>query len=621
VKLNFIKNYFYIFAITYIMSITTKFIFVYYLYDNFSEFNISTLIYAVFWGYKFDFATSGVIAFLATLFDFNKKIFSRLGAVLIVSVFFMQVGDILYFNESSRHIGYEIMDIFVDAKSLFMTAYSQHTLLTILSIIIGMILFYLLSKYLSKLETIKWSRYYLVNKLILIALTVLFIRGLFQHIPLTPWQSNQIGETKLATLALNPAYNIIYSLVNHKKKLEKIKLATDTENILKVFSTLYSEHNKSTHLPLFKEKPNIVFFYLESWSGVNIKSYGFPHDTTPFLNEILTKSIRPKGMIASGHRTTEGIFASLTSFQNPLGKSVAQTQLQNFDYPSIINILNKNSSYSSAFFQGTSKETSGTGSLAQSLGFANSYGKRDIDKHIYEWNHWGLHDVDLYNFTLEKLESMKKPFVIGINGATTHDEKIPSQIKKIHFVDDESYNNQLNALHFADLALKEFVLSVQKEYPNTLFVFFADHCGGVKGSSFENYLIPFALYHKDLEAKFYDTYLSQRDIAPIIYDMIYGDYKKSHINFSGKSIFSDKEFFADYYHNGILGWVEGDFILEINTITNKYKCFEIVNFKDKEIACRDDIVAFRDKAIAFTELSQTLLFDGELDKFKEYRYR
>ena len=601
------------------MVLLTKVIFYFYLHEEFSSFSFQESLYAMVWGYKFDFAIAGVVAFLATLFDWSKKLFALLGSLLVVSIFLLQIGDILYYNEANRHIGYEITDTFTDASSLFMTAYGQHRLLTFSSLIMAILLFVGLYRWLLKFPKIELRKIYMAQKLILIVLTVFFVRGMAQGIPLNPWQSNQIGEGKLANLALNSSYNVLYVLANSHKKLKKMKLpAIDKDEIKVAFRELYYPEDKSKKSLPQLTQPNIVFFFLESWSAVNMKSYGYPKSTTPFFDEMLKKSVHPKAMMAGGHRTTEGIFTTLVSYQNPLGRSIAKSNLEGFDYSSIIKIL-KQKGYGSAFFQGTSKETSGTGSLAQDLGFSKSYGKRDVQEKIYPENHWGVQDVDLYNFSLKQIDNMKKPFVIGINGATTHDDVLPEGFESKEFSEDRAYNKQLNALHFADMALGEFVKKIEKKYPNTLFVFFADHCGGVRGTIFQSYLIPFALYHKDLEPKNYDVMLSQRDIAPTVYDLAVGDYKKDKINFSGKSLLDDQRFFADYYHNGLLGWVEKDKILELNLATNKEKCYELKGFKNEEIECSNKVRAFKKRMLSFTEVSQSLLFEGKTDKFIEYR--
>ena len=616
---NCMKNYFTTFFISYIVLIFTKLIFILYLYNYFKDINTLELFLSIFAGYKFDFATSGFIALLSSLFNFRKTLFTFGSAIFIVILLLTQLSDILYFYESSRHIGYEITDTITDMGSLFMTAYSQHTIFTILSLLFALFLFLFLLEYIYKLKVQSFNKMYFVNQFILLLITIFFVRGMTQSIPLNPWQSNKIGDTKLASIALNGTYNIIYSLANKKKQLQPLKLPNlDEETIKLSLDEIYQENDTNITFPIIKSKPNIVFLFLESWSATLIKPYGGKYDTTPFFNQLLQKSIRPTIMIAGGHRTTEGMFAVISSWQNPLGKSVAKTQLQNFKYPSIVNEFN-HIGYNSAFFQGTSKETSGTGSFAQNLGFKQSYGKKDITKRIYEENYWGVHDVDLYNFVQEKLNStLKEPFVIGINGATTHDNKIPKGIEKINFTTDK-INDELNALHFSDMALKGFVENVENKYPNTIFVVFADHCGGGVSSMLKNYEIPFALYSKQLILpKYYDTYLPQRDIAPSVYDLVIGNYKTSNIAFSGKSLFQDNNFFADFYHNGILGWIENHHLIQLNLTNNNLKCFDINQLDINETKCIDKSIELKNHALSFTKTSQDLLFSNKIKNFFQF---
>ncbi len=606
------KNYFFVFVVSYLVILFGKLLFLIKVGDG----EFIQKLWAIFWGYKFDFAVSGIVAFLAGLFEFNKKFFILASSILITFVFLVQVSDILYFIESNRHIGYEVLDVFTDAKSLLDTAIFKYGWFFLLSMIFALLLFLILYFYFkNSLKKIEFKRY-LYSRIFILILSVFFIRGMFQHIPLTPWQANQIGDTKLTPYAINGFYSAIYAIANTAKKLKMIKFS-HPKNIN--LTSLYNDAKNDNNLPIIKSKPNIVFFFMESWSGVDLKPYGANYEATPQFDKILKKSLRVKFMVASGHRTTEGMFATLVSYPNPLGKSVAKTQLQDFKYKSIIDILDEKG-YSSAFFQGTSKETSGTGSLAQSLGFRKSYGKRDVKKRIYEENYWGVHDADLYNFALQKLNGeLKEPFVIGINGATTHDNKLPKGIKSIRFVKDEALNKELNAFHFADESLGKFIKEVKKKFPNTLFVLFADHCGGRIKGSLRNYIIPFAIYSKDIKAKYIDKIISQRDIAPTVLDIAVGNYKKLAPNFSGKSLISDSKFFADYFHSGVLGWIQKDNCLEINLATNKNKCYKIVKFNKKVTSCSDDFREMKKNALGFTFITQKLLFDGNISEFKEWR--
>lgn len=617
------KNYFLILFSVYAVILITKFIFTAYLHTQFIDFTNQELIYAILWGYKFDFAASAIIALIVSLFDFNKKLFAFIGSLLITTVALTQIGDILYFDESSRHIGYEIFDIIVDAQSLFMTALSQHTLIFFSTIIVAFFLLIYSYKLYSTSTATRFNKYYLVQKIFIILISIFFVRGMVQHIPLHPWQANEIGNSQLASVSLNSIYNIAYTIVNQSKKLKPVDLPKlDKAEQLKAMSEIYNSNQKNLQTPIINTKPNIVFFFLESWSGRNMKPYGYPNKTTPNFDKLLEQSIRPRAMVASGHRTTEGIFATLTSFQNPLGKTIAKTQLQDYQYDSIIYLLNKEG-YQSAFFQGTSKDTSGTGSLLSYLGFSESYGKRDIQERIYEENYWGVHDTDLYNFINKKLDSkqIKEPFVIGLNNASTHDIKMPQGEPSFQFSEDENLNKKLNTLHYSDRELGKFIANIEEKFPNTIFVIFADHCGSTLQDNLDNYIIPFAIYSKKLiEPKYYDILASQRDIAPTVYDLVLGKNESDTQNFSGTSLLKKEKSYADYFHNGILGWIEDNIVVEINTANNEINCYNLNWLQKESIACNkinsDEMMK---RALSYTTISQKLLFEGKMQEFHSYK--
>ena len=610
--MKLLKNYFLIFIICVVISFFSKIIFAFY---NFYDVGLIDKIYAVFYGYKFDFAISAIIALLATFLDFNKKAMLTVSLILIISLFCFLMGDTMYFSDASRHISYEIKDALAESEGLFGTAIKEYRGLLICSIvsifIIGIFSFKVL---INNLQQIKLTKFYLLWKLLLVAISVFFIRGMFQHIPLDPWHSYRIGEPKLAMISLNSAYNAVFQNIRNKGDI-KITPKYPVENELQNIHQLYGSEPIIYTQPKLT-KPNIVIFFLESWSAAFFKDYGSEYDVAPKFSEILSQSIRPKAMIANGHRTVEGVFSTLTSFQNPLGKSVARTSLQSFKYKSLLDLLNKEG-YSSAFFQGSNAGTA-AGSLAQNLGFHDSYGRQDIKTRIYEENHWGVHDPDLYNFVFKKINNMHKPFIIGINGTTTHDVVLPKSVKKIHFTDDENLNNILNTYHFSDQATYDFIKEVENKYPNTIFVLLADHTARLKNAGdFLNYLIPFAIYSPKLKAQYIDSFISQRDIAPTLTDLVLGDYRKLAPSFSGKSLIRDHDFFGDFYSNGILGLVKNNVMLKM--VNNKIKCFDVADFKPKEINCPKDAPQWANEIKSFTNAQQELLFKGKTLDFNQFR--
>jgi phosphoglycerol transferase MdoB-like AlkP superfamily enzyme len=576
------------------------------------------ILYAIFWGYKFDLAVSGAVALMVTFFDFHKKTFLYVFALALTGLFLFQMSDIMYFEDSSRHIGYEIFSALHDSKGLMATALTQHAMLVSFSLIGALVLFALIIRV--GLHThMSLSKTYALEKFFMIAITIFFVRGMFQHIPLHPWQANNVGDERAAAIALNGAYNTLYVLANANKQVEQVTLPQieGMPHYKEIVKEMYESESKNFTPNLAVEKPNIVFVLSESWTAEYMKSYGYEHATTPFFDSLLQQSVRPKVMIANGHRTTEGIFATFASYQNPLGKSIAKSQLQNFSYNSVIKIL-RDKGYSSAFFQGSAKDTSGTGSLATDLGFEQSYGKSNIKDRIYDENGWGVHDTDLFNFVHATVNTkLQEPFVIGINGASTHDSVLPTGFEEKYFVADTRINQILNTLHYSDFALQEFVTRLEKEYPNTLFVIMADHCSGIASGSLENYMIPFLIYSKKLlEPQYYDVVVSQRDVAPTLLTLLKIDTHKS---FTGKSMFLENRFFADYFHNGILGWIEEDRGIEVDLSANTLACYTLKDsLKQEKEVCSTTYTQMHQRALSFTRYSQELLFAGKTQDFFSY---
>ncbi len=607
--MSLFKQYYKLLALYVIFIIITKVLFYFYLRNNFSELSWQASIYAIFWGYKFDFSVAALFSFIASIFDFNKKVYAFISTLFLVLIVNIQIGDMLYFSEAGRHVGYEIFDIFVDMESLLLTAYSQHFFLTLVTLISSIAVFIVGFSQWKTVIVTQFNRYYIPKKVILLLMSIFFIRGMsVQGIPLNPWQAGQLANNKQAILALNASYSVVFALTNKNKAIRRLHIPNVNQNIInQSLGALYADKNTKIKTPILTSKPNVVMLFLESWSAKYMQSYGYQSSTTPYFDTILKQSIRPRAMIAGGHRTSEGMFAALSSMQNPLGRTIAKTPLQDIKHPSIVNNLNQ-IGYSSTFFQGTSKETSGVGSFAQSLGFVDSFGKRDIENIKYPKNNWGVQDYDLYQFALKRMQSMSSPFVIGINGATTHDLVVPDEFPSKHFSNDKDLNAMLNTYRFSDFSLEYFIKAVKNKYPNTIFVLFADHTGSRISDNLENYLIPFAIYAPNiLTAQYKDVIMSQRDIAPSLYDLIIGDYTKT--QFSGKSIFRDAYYFADYFHNNVLGWVEAEDIVEINIQTGDFLCFKLNILQKQAVKCENKHEDLKNHALSFTSYYQNLLFN------------
>ena len=74
---------------------------------------------------------------------------------------------------------------------------------------------------------------------------------------------------------------------------------------------------------------------------------------------------------------------------------------------------------------------------------------------------------------------------------------------------------------------------------------------------------------------------------------------------------------ADFYHNGTLGWIENNRLVESSVSQlDAIKCFDLdlVQAKEQEVPCVESDYALQTKSKVFTVHSQNLLFDERVNK-------
>jgi len=619
-----------------LVSVSEKVVFYFYYHSALSSLSFGETLYAFIFGLRFDIALAATLAYVAYIgayllyrllrvrFSTGIQILTYLAMTVLL---FIHGADLLYFGESGRHLGYELMQGYNSRDALTATALHCYP-----APVAGQLLLLLPALlYISRRLFRRWSpqpdsgtsrpgfwrKLHAEGQLLLLLpIVVILGRGGLQHVPLEPLWAQEIGNTDAATLALNGAYNAIFSSITPYS----IKPVIDKKPDAKQLAILRALYPRDPHLQQVsenippKDRPNVVMFFLESWSAHYMSTYGYDKPTTPNFTRLRNAGFSVKGMMAGGHRTTEGLYSALCSAQNPLGKSVAQTQLQNYHYDCLPKILDK-AGYHTAFFQGTRVNTSGTGAFAQMLGFHQSYGKADVKKREYPENGWGVQDPDLYRFILKKLNKMPQPFLIGINNATTHDNVLPPGMKAPYTTANDT-DKYLNVLQFSDKSLGEFIHALYSDpkLKNTIVVLESDHCGFASTPQINNYFISFAIYGPGLIKHGYRNIVaSQRDVAPTVLDLL---HMKPAPWFEGKSLLrDDPNHFASYYYPGVQGWVQNNRVVEFPILQpNQLHCFSY-DAKNTPLACTAADKARRNRALAFSTLSQWLLFKGKTTDF------
>jgi len=627
--------YFVSFAALVVAGLVYKAVFVVYNYQQFSNLAVSEIAYALFWGVRFDMAAAALLSLLSCiilwLFYRLSPSTSPASALLFIMLLLqltMQIGDTVYYAEAGRHVSYEMRDALADASGLFMTAVTQHAMFIVLSYLFGYVVILIILNFSKRILSYTQAGAampesglkYGLKFLVILLLSVLVVRGGVTGVPQSVISAFKIGDAQQAIVAMNGAYSVVYGVLHSSKEVSRIDVTLpEGVDVNRVMRSMYASepvnHNDGTAV----KRVNLVFVLLEGWAADLMSGYGYDEVTTPFFDSLKKRALSPAGVISGGVRTTEGIYAIFCSQQNPLGETVAQSSLQNNQYHCLPNILKEQGWYT-AFFQGSHKETSGTGAFAQSLGFTDSYAKEDMPDGRYEHNYWGAHDPDIYDYALGKMDQMPQPFLVGINTNSTHDTRVPPGVAP--FFGDDSRDKR-SVMHFADQAIKEFFQKLKDKpyYENTIFVLLSDHTGGKHKSIAQKYFIPGIIYSENMiPSGKLDRYVSQRDFSPTVLDVLALPASPS---FAGKSFFADEHdvFFADYFDAGSIGWIENDSLVE--TSVNKpseMKCYSIEKglIDAYPVSCDDEYVDRSIRSLVFTAYSQQRLFDGKTKSFYDF---
>jgi phosphoglycerol transferase MdoB-like AlkP superfamily enzyme len=588
----------------------------------------------LFVGLRFDFAVAAILALLAYLAAYLVSRLSRVPfcAVLrratyvaVTVLVLVQGADLLYFDEAGRHLGYELKEGYNSGGELLLSAINSYTWPVLLQLLLLLLAWaatwFLLPGPDPRARRMfaparRWYQYFAPEASLLVVLVgaVIVGRGGLQSVPLEPLHAQSLGDSRSAALALNGAYNALFSSFT-PYSVERVLNAAPNDEQKALVTALYASAPATSPPPVAGPMPNVVFIFLESWSAAYMAPYGGSLVDTPFFDELRKRSFTTRDMLAGGHRTTEGLFATLCSAQNPLGATVAQTQLQNYTYSCLPKILHGRG-YRTAFFQGTVSGTSGTGAFAQMLGFETSYGKEHVPNHRLPYHFWGLHDPDIYEFTLDKLDSLPQPFAIGINTNTTHDKVLPPGAPR-PFDESTVEGRYGNMLLYADNALRDFVTALTTRYPNTVLVVLSDHAGPGKGPEVNNYRIPFLIHAPGrVTPTTLDGVATQRDVAPTLLQLL-GQPQAPW--FTGHSLLEPRPLTADFYQAGDLGWIEGDTGVTIPLRNNgTFTCFN-PRGDFGPVACPDSAPAAAQHGLAVTTVLQDLLFQGRLADFRTYR--
>ena len=247
---------------------------------------------------------------------------------------------------------------------------------------------------------------------------------------------------------------------------------SESKNINKI---KYGDRITSTGT--FAHRPNIVMLQIESLDA-NVINYQYRgRYVVPYLHDLSTKSIYfPYTLCYRKLGGTSDCEIAVNNSIEPLVDFPLMMD-ERYQYPnSLVKVL-KEGGYSAEAFHGSAGWYYKRLSPYASMGYDNFF---DPTVMKLPEKGWGVPDGEVMHYVERHLEKEgKKPFFVSIITMTSHE---PFNNFK-HFVSDGRFDDVVPALtgrYFASLAytdraVKEFVESMQKKYPDTYFFLYGDH--------------------------------------------------------------------------------------------------------------------------------------------------
>lgn len=225
---------------------------------------------------------------------------------------------------------------------------------------------------------------------------------------------------------------------------------------------------------------NVYMIQIESLQSFVIGMELFGREVTPNLNKLVSESQYFSNGTSEfgGGKTSDSDFAANTSIY-PLSDSSVFVRFGKDDYTSLPKAL-KEAGYQANAYHAYKRDFWNRGVAFTSLGYDHFYAADEYEEG--ENIILGLNDESFYQQTLKKLpkESPSFNYLISLSSHHPFDMAPEFQLLDVPY-DEAKYDyrtyHYLQAIHYADYALGQFIKSLKKEgeYSDSLIVVYGDH--------------------------------------------------------------------------------------------------------------------------------------------------
>jgi len=563
------------------------------------------IVAAFVWGARYDILITGFIVILPFLllvvYDFtHKPVFKAIAFWWIFTglslAFMLTAANVVYYHKFYQHITTKALEWFHEPAIVFGMIF-QEPRYWFMIIPAGLIVFGFY-RLLKKIFASYHPAPVPVKKKLLWNFFILFliftgIRGRLNHAPFHLEDANRFNNNFLNELILNPVFVFEKSLELHFKNksfdLHFMPLNRAIAFVQKSFG-VEKPVNKNPVSRIVRhdsvpDRKNVVIILMESMAAWKMAYFGNRENRTPFLDSLFLHSMAFTNMYSNGIHTSAGIYGVHFSYpeifeKHPLRGTPVKT------YKALPQTL-KAHHYHTVFFIPHNKAFDNLGFFLSQNAFDRIFYEKDYPKDSIR-NIWGVDDHFLFNFVLDKLDSISttgKPFLASILTIADHSPfYLPDFIK--------GPTERIRATRFADWAIADFMHKASRKpwFKNTIFVLVADHGEGHKRKypvplTYNH--IPAMIYYQGVKPQIIDKMAGQIDLFPTLMHILNISYVN---NTFGIDLLDSERPYIYFNHDNIEGLIDRTHLLLIDRQKTiglyHYREGDLTNYKDTETAKR-----------------------------------
>jgi phosphoglycerol transferase MdoB-like AlkP superfamily enzyme len=521
-------------------------------------------------GIKFDIAAvlyTNTLFILLQIFPFTfryhihyrkiTKIVFILSNILMIA---FSVLDMIYFKYTLRRSTWMIFREFSNESNrtrMILLSLLEYWYILPIFLIFVLVLIFLFNKIEAKVIRPKHTRFHHTRNLaFFITIPVLFVggvRGDFKYStrPITMSNAGEyVSNPALIPLVLNTPFCVLRTMQQQFYTKDNFFDENDVPKYYDPIQTI--AQNKD-----FKYD-NVVIIILESFGLESVGFYNKGLDGgrykgyTPFLDSLLAEGFTANHSFANGRKSIDALPSVLMGIPSGEIPFVLTPYVSNKS-ESLPQIL-KSKGYATAFFHGAPNGSMGFKALMNLIGVEQYYGKDEYGKDEDFDGTWGIWDEPFFQFTAEKINGLKEPFMSTLFSVSSHEPfKVPPAYKGKFPKGDHPLREVIG---YTDQSLRKFFAKAEKMswFKRTLFVITGDHASisyyPEYKTSWGNMAVPVLFYHPgDTSLRKKDQgVIQQTDIMPTV--LSYLHYDRPFLAFGRNVLENTRDKIAFNYHNG-----------------------------------------------------------------------